>query len=129
MFSHNDAERAVQNLKINIPETYWNDSEIFYIYNGSSILYKDANNYNMLKMIRNRKDFSYLDEVLKIEELILKRTFNPIDPLLIVRTKYSDFQNNKTVESYERAKEKLKDTGDGITQRFIRSKGKNRELM
>lgn len=81
-------------------------------------------------MIRNRKDFSYLDEMIKIEEQILKRTFNPIDPLLIVRTKYNDYQNNKTVESYERAKEKvLKDSGDGITQRYIRSKGKNRDLM
>jgi hypothetical protein len=34
IFSHNDADRAVPFLKINIPETYWNDSEIFYIYNG-----------------------------------------------------------------------------------------------
>ena len=34
IFSHNDSDRAVPTLKINIPETYWNDSEIFYIYNG-----------------------------------------------------------------------------------------------
>jgi hypothetical protein len=81
-------------------------------------------------MIRNRKDFSYLDEMIKIEEQILKRNFNPIDPLLIVRTKYNDYQNTKTVESYQRAKEKVsKDSGDGITQRYIRSKGKNRELL
>jgi hypothetical protein len=81
-------------------------------------------------MIRNRKDFSYLDEMIKIEEQILKRNFNPIDPLLIVRTKYNDYQNTKTVESYQRSKEKVsKDSGDGITQRYIRSKGKNRELL
>jgi hypothetical protein len=81
-------------------------------------------------MIRNRKDFSYLDEMINIEEQILKRNFNPIDPLLIVRTKYNDYQNTKTVESYQRSKEKVsKDSGDGITQRYIRSKGKNRELL
>ena len=81
-------------------------------------------------MIRNRKDYSFLEEMLSIEEQILKRKFNPIDPLLIVRTKYNDYQNNKTVESYERAREKVsKDSGEGITQRYIRSKGKNRDLM
>lgn len=34
MFSHDRAEKAIKSLKINIPETYWNDTEIFYIYNG-----------------------------------------------------------------------------------------------
>ena len=39
MFSHDDAERAVPSLKINIPETYWFDTETFYIYNGELSFY------------------------------------------------------------------------------------------
>jgi hypothetical protein len=81
-------------------------------------------------MIKNRKDFSFLDEFVRIEEVEYKRTFNTLDPLLIVRSKINDYQIHRVVESFERAMNKqTKDLGEGITQRYIRSKGKNRDLQ
>ena len=50
MFSHDQAERAVNSLKINIPETYWNETETYYIYN-------DPERYNQLTLIKNKKDY------------------------------------------------------------------------
>jgi hypothetical protein len=57
------------------------------------------------------------------------RNMHPMDPFFILRTKYTDYQNNIKIERFESAEENLdKDTGDGILQRFIRSKGRNRKL-
>ena len=81
-------------------------------------------------MIKNKKDFPYLEKMIRIEIDDYKRTLQPIEPLLIIRTKINDYQNHKVVESFERSKEKFsKDaSGDGIIQRYIRCKGKNRNL-
>lgn len=64
-----------------------------------------------------------------IEENQYRRELEDIDPFFILRSKFSDFQNNVKVERYETSAENLdKDTGDGLLQRFIRSKGRNRKL-
>jgi hypothetical protein len=41
LFSHEKAEKYINDFKINMPETYWNDTEIYFIYNGkqSTIIY------------------------------------------------------------------------------------------
>ena len=43
-----------------MPETYWNDTEMFYVYN-------DWNNYGSLTVIRNKKDFDLFNELRKVE--------------------------------------------------------------
>ena len=49
LFSHEHAEKAIPYLKLNMPETYWNDTEMFYVYN-------DIGNYGALTMIKNKKE-------------------------------------------------------------------------
>lgn len=51
------------------------------------------------------------------------------EPLFIVRTQDRDYENSIKVEKFETAEENLtKDSGDVLIQRFIRSKGRNRDL-
>jgi len=59
MFSHDQAEKAVESLKINIPETYWNDTEIFFIYNN-------PDKCNQLTLIKNKKDFDLYKTLINI---------------------------------------------------------------
>ena len=33
LFNHDKSEVAVPYLRLNMPETYWNDTEMFYVYN------------------------------------------------------------------------------------------------
>ncbi len=89
LFSHDKSEKLIQNLKINIPETYWNDSEIYYIFN-------DPNNYNQLTMIKNRREFDIFENFKSIEKNFYKRDFEGekiIDPFLVTRLKDSDYEN------------------------------------
>lgn len=80
-------------------------------------------------MIKNKRDFNIFEMFRKIEYNEYKRDLSLIDPFAIVKTKESDYENNVKVERFETAEENLtKDIGDGIMQRYIRSKGRNRDL-
>ena len=105
-----------------MPETYWNDTEMFYVYN-------DWNNYGSLTVIRNKKDFDLYNELKKVEFEQYNRILNPIEPFIVIRSRESDFENVVKVERFEKAKDNLgKDIGDGMVQRYIRCRGKNRTL-
>ena len=89
-------------------------------------------NYNLLTMIKNKRDFDLYETIKNLELNQYKRDYkllNSMEPTIIIRTKESDYQNNIKVERNETAQESLgKDVGEGIVQRYIRSKGRNREL-
>ena len=122
MFSHDQAERAVNSLKINMPETFWNDTEIFYIYN-------DPEKCNQLTLIKNKKDFDLFKTFENIEQTYYKRSLTPIEPLYIMRLKENEYENIPKVERMEKAEENLnKDLGENLIQRYIRSRGRNRDL-
>ena len=122
MFSHDQAERAVTSLKINIPETYWNDTEIFYVFNNPE-------KCNQLTLIRNKKDFDLFKTLFAIETTEYKRELALYEPLYVVRLKENEYENIPKVERMEKAEENLnKDLGENLIQRYIRSRGRNREL-
>ena len=105
-----------------MPETYWNDTEMFYVYN-------DWNNYGSLTVIRNKKDFDLYNELRKVEYEQYNRNLEGIEPFIVIRSRESDFENIVKVERYEKAKDNLgKDIGDGMVQRYIRCRGRNRNL-
>ena len=105
-----------------MPETYWNDTEMFYVYN-------DWNNYGSLTVIRNKKDFDLFNELRKVEYEQYNRNLEGIEPFIVIRSRESDFENIVKVERYEKAKDNLgKDIGDGMVQRYIRCRGRNRNL-
>lgn len=83
-------------------------------------------------MIKNKRDFDLYEQIKTIESRDYKREFNgntPMEPFAIIRNKESESENSIKVERFETAQENLvKDIGDGIIQRFIRSRGRNREL-
>lgn len=122
MFSHDQAERAVTSLKINIPETYWNDTEIFYVFN-------DPDKCNQLTLIKNKKDFDLFRNLINIENTVYKRDLAAYEPLYVVRLKENEYENMPKVERMEKAEENLnKDLGENLIQRYIRSRGRNRDL-
>jgi len=122
MFSHDQAERAVSSLKINIPETYWNDTEIFYVYN-------DFEKCNQLTLMKNKKDFDLFKTLINIENNQYKRDLHPYEPLYVIRLKENEYENIPKCERMEKAEENLnKDLGENLIQRFIRTRGRNREL-
>ena len=87
------------------------------------------NNYGLLSMIKNKKDFDLFDTIVKIEGEQYRRELSSIDPFIIVRSRDSDYENSVKVERFEKAQDNLgKDIGDGIVQRYIRCRGRNREL-
>jgi len=117
LFNHDKSEIAVPYLKLNIPETYWNDTEMFYVYN-------DWDNYGALTVIRNKKDFNLFNAFDKVEREQYKRQVKDIEPFIIIRG-----ESISTVDRYEKCKENLgKDIGEGIVQRYIRCRGRNRQL-
>ena len=117
LFNHDRSEAAVPYLKLNIPETYWNDTEMFYVYN-------DWNNYGALTVIRNKKDFNLFNAFDKVEREQYMRQVKDIEPFIVIRG-----ESMATVDRYEKCKENLgKDIGEGIVQRYIRCKGRNRQL-
>ena len=117
LFNHEKSEIAVPYLKLNIPETYWNDTEMFYVYN-------DMNNYGALTVIRNKKDFNLFNAFDRVEREQYMRQVKDIEPFIVIRT-----EQGITVDRYEKCKENLgKDIGDGLVQRYIRCRGKNRQL-
>ena len=117
LFNHDKSDIAVPYLKINIPETYWNDTDIYYIYN-------DWNNYGALTVIKNKKDLNLFNAFDKIEREQYLRKVKDIEPFIITRGEV-----NATVDRYDKCKENLgKDMGEGIIQRYIRCRGKNRNL-
>lgn len=122
MFSHDQAERAVTSLKINIPETYWNDTEIFFVFN-------DPEKCDQLTLIKNKKDFDLFKTLITIETSVYKRELAPHEPLYVIRLKENEYENIPKVERMEKAEENLnKDLGENLIQRYIRSRGRNREL-
>ena len=117
LFNHDKSDIAVPYLKINIPETFWNDTEMYFIYN-------DWNNYGALTVIKNKKDFNLFNAIDKIEREQYLRKVKDIEPFIITRG-----EANATVDRYDKCKENLvKDMGEGIMQRYIRCRGKNRNL-
>ena len=117
LFNHDKSEIAVPYLKLNIPETYWNDTEMFYVYN-------DMNNYSALTVIRNKKDFNLFNAYDRVEREQYMRQVKDIEPFIVIRG-----ETMITVDRYEKCKENLgKDIGEGIVQRYIRCRGKNRQL-
>ena len=122
LFSDERSQKAIPYLKLNMPETYWNDTEMFYVYN-------DWNNYGSLTVIRNKKDFDLYNELRKVEYEQYNRNLEGIEPFIVIRSRESDFENIVKVERYEKAKDNLgKDIGDGMVQRYIRCRGRNRNL-
>ena len=117
LFNHEKSEMAVPYLKLNIPETYWNDTEMFYVYN-------DWNNYGALRVIKNKKDFNLFNAFDRVEREQYMRQVKEIEPFIVIRG-----EAMVTVDRYEKCKENLgKDIGDGIVQRYIRCRGRNRNL-
>ena len=117
LFNHEKSEIAVPYLKLNMPETYWNDTEMFYVYN-------DMNNYGALTVIRNKKDFNLFNAFDRVEREQYMRQVKDIEPFIVIRT-----EQGITVDRYEKCKENLgKDIGDGLVQRYIRCRGRNRQL-
>ncbi len=122
MFSHDKAERAVTSLKINLPETFWIDTEIFYVFN-------DPQKCNQLTLVKNKKDFDLFNTFLTIETTDYKRELATYEPLYVIRLRENNYENIPKVERMEKAEENLqKDLGENLIQRYIRSRGKNREL-
>ena len=117
LFNHDRSDIAVPYLKLNIPETYWNDTEMFYVYN-------DWNNYGALTVIRNKKDFNLFNAFDRVEREQYMRQVKEIEPFIVIRG-----EAMVTVDRYEKCKENLgKDIGDGIVQRYVRCRGRNRNL-
>ena len=117
LFNHDRSDIAVPYLKLNIPETYWNDTEMFYVYN-------DWNNYGALTVIRNKKEFNLFNAYDRVEREQYMRQVKEIEPFIVIRS-----EAGVTVDRYEKCKENLgKDIGDGIVQRYIRCRGRNRNL-
>lgn len=82
-----------------------------------------------LQIIRNKKEFDLFETIYEIEETQYRRQFKDIDPFIIIRSRESDYENMVKVERYEKAQDNLgKDIGEGIVQRYIRCRGRNREL-
>ncbi len=83
-------------------------------------------------MIKNQRDPDLFKTFKMIESIQYKREydeFSKSDPLFVTRTQETDYENSIKVEKFETAEENLsKEPGDSIIQRFIRSKGRNREL-
>jgi hypothetical protein len=71
----------------------------------------------------------FYDVVKEIEEKEYKRKFINMDPFVIVLNQSGPYKNTHKVERFETAAKNLKDTGEGIMQRYIRSRGRNRELL
>ena len=116
------SEKAIPYLRINIPETYWNDTEMFYVYN-------DWSNNGMLSMIRNKKNFNLFNAFDQVEKTQYGRQVKDDDPFVIYRNRDSDYENVVKVERYVKCQEGIaKDIGDGVIQRYIRCRGKNRQL-
>ena len=130
IFEHDYADKAIKNLKINIPETYWNNMAIFYVYN-------DADNNDELTMVKNKRDFQLFAKLKEVEKNYYKRDFTSKEnlmPFFVIRSPISTSENDweaiANVERFETSQENsTKDIGNGIIQRFIRSKGKNRDLL
>jgi hypothetical protein len=89
-------------------------------------------------MIKNQREFDFLKTLKSIEKQTYRRDFDEdklntnqmgSDPFLVTRTKDSDYENTVKVDKFEKAQENIgKDIGDGVIQRYIRTKGRNREL-
>ena len=125
MFSIDNAEKAIRSLKINMPETYWNDAETFYIYN-------DPEKNFQLTLIKDKKDpklnslFKTLEDV---EKRQYKRNLGKTEPLYCMRVRETEYENVPRCMRMEKAEENLaKDLGEILIQRYIRSRGKNRDL-
>ena len=98
-----------------MPETYWNDTEMFYVYN-------DMNNYGALTVIRNKKDFNLFNAFDRVEREQYMRQVKDIEPFIVIRG-----ETMITVDRYKKFKENFgKDIGKGIVQRYIKCKGRNR---
>ena len=90
----------------------------------------DKRNNDLLTIKKYRNKVDIFKNFINVEEQQYQRVLHDIDPFLIYKSKLSDYQNNVKVERYETSSESLdKDTGDGLIQRFIRSKGRNRKLI
>jgi hypothetical protein len=122
LFKHDKTEKILGTLRINIPDTFFD--EIYYVYN-------DPNNLNVLKMEKKTsRDRNIFEKIEKMEkELYHKQDFKDTDPFIIIRQNETEYENNVVVESYLSSQQIMgKDLSRGITQRYIRSKGRNREL-
>jgi len=90
---------------------------MFYVYN-------DWNNYGALTVIRNKKDFNLFNAFDRVEREQYMRQVKEIEPFIVIRG-----EAMVTVDRYEKCKENLgKDIGDGIVQRYVRCRGRNRNL-
>lgn len=128
IFDHDNAEKAIKKLKINIPETYWSSTEIFYAYNDPDT--------NELCMIKNKRHIKVFENFIKVEKDLYNREFispkDNIQPVFVVRSGTNNFnyENYTLAEKYETAQDSsTNDNSHGILQRYIRSKGKNRKLL
>lgn len=129
LFDHDNAEKAIKSLRINVPETYWNNTEIIYVYNNP-----DMN--NELTLIKNRRDIQPFHAFLNIEKSYYDREFSGKDnilPFLVIRGPSGSADSHETYASVERFESALdastNDNSQGIVQRYIRCKGKNRKLI
>lgn len=129
LFDHDNAEKGIKSLRINIPETYWNNTEIIYVYNNP-----DMN--NELTLIKNRRDIQPFHSFLNIEKSYYDREFSIKDnilPFLVIRGPSGSADSHETYASVERFESALdastNDNSQGIVQRYIRCKGKNRKLI
>lgn len=103
---------------------------IYYVYN-------DYENNNQLTMVKNRRDFQLYHKLKEVESYYYNREFTSKDnilPFFVIRSpsssEFNEWEAVANVEKFETSQENsTKDIGNGIIQRFIRSKGKNRNLL
>ena len=104
MFSIDNAERAIRSLKLNMPETYWNDAETFYIYN-------DPEKNFQLTLLKNKKDFKLFKTLEHIEINQYKRNLGKTEPLYVMRIRENEYENIPKCERMEKAEENLAKEG------------------
>ncbi len=129
LFDFDNSEKAVKNLRINIPETYFNNTEIIYVYN-------DPESNDELKIIKNKRDLQIFNLFTDIEKRYYSREYTQKDnilPFMVIRGPMGSpdsYETYSAVERYETALDtSTNDHSHGVIQRYIRSKGKNRKLL
>lgn len=103
---------------------------IYYVYN-------DSENNDQLTMLKNKRDFQLFNCLREVERVSYNREFSAqenLHPFFVIRSpsgsEFNEWEAVANVERFETSQENAtKDIGNGIIQRFIRSKGKNRSLL
>ncbi|MCQ2819466.1 MAG: hypothetical protein MJ252_19560, partial [archaeon] len=124
MFTKEGSEKTIPTLRLNIPETYWEDGGFYYAYN-------DEENNFALCINKNVKGFDISENFYDILKNHYKKE-NPLElsPFIISRGPESEHTNSVSVECFKKAMDGYAKEGEqNIYQRYITCGGKNRSLL